>query len=101
VSAWVTSVPGGISILVAAAPCASRTEAAGIAAGRLRVRIAAPPVEGAANEELVRFLARVLGVPKRAVTVTAGAAGRRKTVVVRGVGAAAVQRLLEAGGRPA
>jgi len=99
VSAWVTSVPGGVSILVAASPRASRTEAAGIAAGRLRVRIAAPPVEGAANEELVRFLARLLRVPRSAVTVTAGSAGRRKTVVVRGVGAAAAQGLLEAGSR--
>ena len=68
-----------------AAPRASRTEVIGVVEGRLRIRVAAPPVEGAANEELVRFLARSLGVPRSAVTVTAGAAGRRKTVLVRGV----------------
>ena len=91
---WLAAVPGGVRIHVAAAPRAARTEVAGIAEGRLRVRVAAPPVEGAANEELVRFLARALGVPKHAVAVTAGAAGRRKTVVIRGVNAAAAQDLL-------
>jgi uncharacterized protein (TIGR00251 family) len=83
-----------VLLLVAAVPRASRTEVAGVAEGRLRVRVAAPPVAGAANEELVHFFAKALGVPKRAVTVTAGAAGRRKTVVVRGVGEAAARTLL-------
>jgi uncharacterized protein (TIGR00251 family) len=94
VTAWLRETPDGVAIAVLAAPRAARTELAGSAAGRLRVRIAAPPVEDAANDELVRFLARTLGVPRSAVAVTAGAASRRKTVVVRGVGAAAAQRLL-------
>jgi uncharacterized protein (TIGR00251 family) len=92
---WLSAVPGGVSLLVAAAPRASRTEVAGVAEGRLRVRVAAPPVAGAANAELVRFLARSLGVPKSAVAVTGGAAGRRKTVLIRGITAAAARRLLE------
>lgn len=92
---WLAPAPGGVTLLVTAAPRASRTEVAGVAAGRLRIRVAAPPVEGAANDELVRFLAGALGVPKSAVAVTAGAAGRRKTVVVRGASALAAQRLLE------
>ena len=91
---WLAAAPDGVAILVAAAPRASRTEVAGVVEGRLRIRLAAPPVSGAANEELVRFLARTLGVPKSAVTVTAGAAGRRKTVVVRGVVPAAARGLL-------
>ena len=95
---WLAPVPDGVRLLVSAAPRASRTEVAGVAEGRLRVRVAAPPVEGAANDELVRFLSRALGVPKSAVAVTAGAAGRRKTVLVRGVTALAAQGLLE--GRP-
>jgi len=73
----------------------------GVVEGRLRVRLAAPPVEGAANEELVRFLSRSLGVPRSAVSVTAGAGGRRKTVLVRGVAPAAAQRLLEGHGHRA
>jgi len=91
---WLKSAPGGISLLVSASPRASRTEVAGVVEGRLRVRIAAPPVEGAANGELVRFLARSLGVPRSAVTVTAGATGRQKTVLVRGVTEAAARGLL-------
>jgi uncharacterized protein (TIGR00251 family) len=73
----------------------------GVVEGRLRVRLAAPPVEGAANEELVRFLSRSLGVPQGAVSVTAGAGGRRKTVLVRGVAPAAAQSLLEGRGHRA
>ena len=84
-----------------ASPRASRTAVAGIAEGRLRVRLAAPPVEGAANEELVRLLSRSLGVPRSAVAVTAGLSGRRKTVVIRGVTEAAAQSLLEGIGRRA
>ncbi len=97
-TAWLREIPDGVVILVTASPRASRSEVAGVAEGRLRIRVAAPPVEGAANEELVRFLARALGVPQRAVAVTAGAAGRRKTVTVRGVTAAAAQDLLQARG---
>jgi len=98
---WLSSAPGGVRILVTASPRASRTAVAGIAEGRLRVRLAAPPVEGAANEELVRLLSRSLGVPRSAVAVTAGLSGRRKTVVIRGVTEAAAQSLLEGIGRRA
>ena len=80
--------------MVAASPRASRTEVAGVADGRLRIRLAAPPVDGAANDELVRFLATALGVRRSAVAVAAGAAGRRKTVLVRGVTDAAARGLV-------
>jgi uncharacterized protein (TIGR00251 family) len=94
VSDWLRATPDGVSILVTASPRASRTEVAGVAEGRLRVRVAAPPVEGEANDELVRFLAKSLRVPRSAVLVTRGAAGRRKTVLVSGIAAAAARRLL-------
>ena len=98
---WLRPAPDGVIILVAAAPRASRTEVAGVADGRLRIRLAAPPVAGAANEELERFVARSLGVPRSAATVTAGAAARRKTLRVRGVTVAAAQHLLESHGHRA
>ena len=98
---WLKSAPGGIRLLVSASPRASRTEVVGVVEGRLRVRVAEPPVEGAANDELVRFLARSLGVPRSAVSVSAGAGGRRKTVLVRGVAHAAAQSLLEGHGHRA
>lgn len=53
--------------------------------GVLRARVAAPPVEGAANQALLRLLADELGVARRAVRLVAGAAGRQKLVVVEGM----------------
>ena len=66
-------------------PGASRSESAGVADGRLRIRLAAPAREGKANAELVRFLAELLGVTRKDVTVTAGSGGRRKLVHVAGM----------------
>ncbi len=57
----------------------------GVTDGALRVRVAAAAVEGAANEALVRLLARELGVGRSAVRIVAGATTRRKLVAVSGV----------------
>ncbi len=62
----------------------------GVAAGALRVRVSAPPVDEAANRSLVRLLARELGVPPSAVRISAGAASRRKTVAVTGLAREAI-----------
>jgi uncharacterized protein YggU (UPF0235/DUF167 family) len=53
--------------------------------GVLRARVAAPPIEGAANQALLRLIADELGVARRAVRLVAGAAGRQKLVVVEGL----------------
>jgi uncharacterized protein (TIGR00251 family) len=74
-------------------PRASRTEVAGIMEGALRVRLQAPPVEGAANDALVDFLADCLGVPRRAVRIVAGTSSRLKTVEVEGIGRDRIDRL--------
>ena len=66
-------------------PRASRTEVVGPHGGALRIRVAAPPVEDAANEALVAFLAGRFGVPRSAVVLKRGASGRRKLVEVEGV----------------
>ena len=65
-------------------PGATRTEFAGEYGGRLKLRLAAPPVEGKANAALVEFLARYFNVPKRNVRITAGLKSRRKRVLVEG-----------------
>jgi uncharacterized protein (TIGR00251 family) len=74
-------------------PRASRNELAGLHDGCLKVRLTAPPVEGAANEALVRFIAEALGVPRRQVTVVAGSSGRRKILEIEGVSEAQLTAL--------
>ena len=61
-------------------PGAKRTEAAGEHGGALRIRLAAPPVDGKANAELVRFLADAFDVPQRQVTIVRGETSRQKSV---------------------
>lgn len=61
-------------------PRASRSEIVGEHNGSLRVRIAAPPVDGAANEELIAVLAKRVKVPKSAVSITSGQSARLKQV---------------------
>ena len=80
-----------------AVPGAARSEVAGAAGQYLRIRLAAPPVEGRANAELVRFLVAVLGVRAADVRIAAGATGRRKRVVVTGLSAEDLVRRLESG----
>lgn len=75
-------------------PRARRTEVAGLHGAAIRVRLAAPPVDGAANDELVRYLASRLGVARRAVRIVAGATARRKVVEVDGVALDAARRAL-------
>lgn len=73
---------------------------AGLHGAALKVRLAAPPVDGTANDELVRFVAERLGVPRRAVRLVAGAGARRKVVEVDGVAADEALRVLLAPQRP-
>jgi len=83
---------GALSFGVRVVARASRSEVAGEHGGALRVRVAAPPVEGAANEELLRFLARELGVPARSIEIVAGRASKSKRVRVTG---ASVERIVD------
>jgi uncharacterized protein (TIGR00251 family) len=83
-----TSMSGaqGVIIDVLVQPRASRDEVLGPdSAGMLKVRVAAPPVEGAANKRLVEILAKYYDVPKSSVKILAGARGRRKRVLVAGL----------------
>jgi uncharacterized protein (TIGR00251 family) len=73
---------GAIVLALHVQPGAKRTGVAGTHGGALKVRLAAPPVDGKANDELVRFLAEAFGVPRRNVTIIRGEASRDKTVRV-------------------
>lgn len=75
-------------------PRASRTEFAGRMNGVLRIRLQAPPVDGAANEALVSFLADELGVPRRQVRIVSGFGSRNKVVEVESPSRPALDRIL-------
>ena len=83
-------MPDGVELAVRLTPRggAPRVEGVADADGRpcLKVRVAAPPVDGAANAELVAFLARSLGLPRSAVTLVAGDRARVKRLHLRGEG---------------
>jgi uncharacterized protein len=76
----------GAILAVTIAPRASKTEWERLPDGALRVRIAAPPVDGAANTTLLRFLADALDLPRSRLSIVSGATSRRKRIVVEGSG---------------
>lgn len=75
-------------------PRASRTEIVRWREGVLQMRVAAPPVEGAANAACLALLAETLGVPKTAITLTAGARSREKCFTIVGLSAEELRRRL-------
>lgn len=77
-------------ISVHAKPRASKTRVLGVTNGALEVALAAPPVDGAANEELVCALSDHFGIPKRRVTLVGGEASRHKRVRLEGLARADV-----------
>jgi len=80
-------------LVVHVVPRAKRTEVVGRHGDALKIKLKAPPVDGAANAELVRFVAEQLDIPRSAVTITAGHTARRKTLEIAGVDAAALRAL--------
>ena len=72
-------------------PRASRSEVVGEHNGALRVRLAAPPVDGAANDELRRLLARIFNVPRSSIQLVSGHGSRTKQIRIADVGAEAVK----------
>ena len=91
----VTPRGAGVRFAIHVQPRAKKPGIDGVHGDALRVRVQAPPVEGAANEAVVAVLAAALGVPVRAVHIAAGESSRQKLVDVDGVDAAvAMSRLL-------
>lgn len=86
---------GGVTFAVRVIPRASRDEVCGVHDGALKVKLTAPPVEGAANAALVRLLAKKLGVSRGAVRILQGEAGRQKRLRVEGADSAMVRARLE------
>ena len=76
---------GCVRFAVRVQPRASSTEIAGIYGDALKIRLAAPPVDGAANEALVIFLAKIFSVPRHDVRILAGESARSKLIEIRGI----------------
>ena len=95
---WIKPTSNGIRLTVHIQPRAARNEVVGPHGDGLKIKIAAPPVEGAANEELVRFLARLMDRPRSAVKLISGAGSRRKTLEIVGLEVAEARRRLGRGG---
>lgn len=87
-------VRGGVRFTVRVQPRASRDEVAGPYGDAVRIRLTAPPVEGAANAALIAFLSRALGVPRSSVRITRGERSRTKVVEIAGIDSDRLQREL-------
>jgi uncharacterized protein (TIGR00251 family) len=83
-ASWARRTADGWSLALHVQPGAKRSAAAGLHGERLKLRIAAPAVDGRANDALIAFVAAALGVPKARVAVAKGERSREKLVVVSG-----------------
>jgi len=88
--------PNQTNITVQVQPGARRNEVLGFEDGVLKVKIAAPPVKGRANKELIAFLSQLLNVSKSNIMLEKGAASRRKLIGVSGLSQAEVAKRLAA-----
>lgn len=91
---WLRADGDGVVLTLHIQPGAKRTECAGLHGEALKIRLAAPPVDGKANEALIAFLSKALGVSKSSVELISGETSRAKRVRVDGVDAEAVRRAL-------
>jgi len=87
---WLTEDEAGVILTLRVVPRARKSEIVGVQGEALKLRLAAPPVEGAANRALVAFLAHCLNVGKRQVSIESGERSRQKRVRVVGLTAAEV-----------
>ena len=86
---------GRITLTLHIQPGAKKTEAAGLHGDALKIRLAAPPVDGKANEALIKFIAEALKLPKSAVNLKSGQTSRHKVLEVQGATTEAVARFVQ------
>ena len=94
--AAIRAIAGAVEIDVVVVPRASRSRVIGMLGDRVKIQLAAPPVDGAANEALVVLLAEALDVPRRSVAIVRGETSKRKTVRIDGADVETVRRRFEA-----
>ena len=89
-----TTTNMGVTFPVRVQPRAARSGIAGEVDGALRIRLAAPPVAGKANEELVNLLAKLLDIPRRQIEIISGQKSKNKLVRVSGVSGERLEKLI-------
>lgn len=89
-----SEAPASAHLRVLLSPRASKNAVVGMQGEDVKIKIAAPPVDGAANEALVKFLAKTLGLAADRVSLVAGQTGRRKIVKITGLDEAALRAAL-------
>jgi uncharacterized protein (TIGR00251 family) len=84
----------GVIFHIHVVPRSAKCEVAGVQGDALKLRITAPPVEGQANTECIRFLSDILGVRKKQVTILSGHKSKKKTVAIEGIGRKDIEALI-------
>lgn len=79
---WCSDLPGGVRLAVQISPNAKRSEVIGVLEDVLKIRLQAQPIEGKANEALVRFIAESLALPRSAVVITHGHTNKKKLLEI-------------------
>jgi len=94
---WCKALPGGVRLAVQITPNAKKTEIIGVQDDALKLKLQAQPIDGKANEALIKYLAKTLSVPRSAVTITHGLTSKRKLVEISStaLSPAAVEQLLQ------
>lgn len=82
---WIRETAKGVLLPVRAVPRAAKNEIQGVHGDALKVRLQAPPVEGKANQALIRFLSDTLDIPRSQLSVASGETGRNKAVLITGM----------------
>ncbi len=94
---WLTDTPQGTVLNLRIVPRASKNAIQGEHGDALKVRLCAPPVDGAANAALIEFLADACDLPRARVQLLSGQTSRNKRVLLTGVSAAAIRSQIQAG----
>jgi uncharacterized protein len=94
-AAWLRPTAAGVELRILVQPRASRDQLAGVQGDELKVRLTAPPVDGAANAACCAFFARLCKLPRSQVTLIAGESSRHKRILLAGAEVATVRSILE------
>ena len=80
----ITKLENGIKFGVKVAPNSSKCEIVGVIEDSLKIKLDVPPVEGKANEKCIKFLSKLLGVPKTSITIVSGETSKNKILFIKG-----------------